>query len=97
MSEDLSSTISTTPSCTPPMLLMTKSWGRRAGMPGAVSYNPVSRVQWVPVEKLHANEYNPNNVAPTELQLLYLSIKHDGFTMPIVTMYIVNPSCLIDR
>jgi len=56
-------------------------------MPGAVSHNPVSRVQWVPVEKLHANEYNPNNVAPTELQLLYLSIKHDGFTMPIVTMY----------
>jgi ParB-like chromosome segregation protein Spo0J len=52
-----------------------------------LSHNPVDRVQWVPVEKIYANEYNPNSVAPMELQLLYVSIKHDGFTMPIVTIY----------
>lgn len=45
---------------------------------------PVSRVQWVDREKLHANDYNPNHVAPTELGLLELSILEDGWTQPIV-------------
>lgn len=30
------------------------------------------------------NTYNPNSVAPPELELLYDSIKEDGYTMPIV-------------
>jgi ParB-like chromosome segregation protein Spo0J len=50
-------------------------------------HNPVSNVRWVPIEKVHANDYNPNSVALNELRLLYVSIRHDGYTMPIVTVH----------
>lgn len=46
--------------------------------------HPVSDVQWVPAEKVQANDYNPNSVAPPEMDLLELSIRNDGFTQPIV-------------
>jgi ParB-like chromosome segregation protein Spo0J len=46
--------------------------------------HPVSRVQWVPAEHVHANDYNPNAVAPPEMKLLRLSIEADGYTQPIV-------------
>jgi ParB-like chromosome segregation protein Spo0J len=46
--------------------------------------HPVSHVQWVPVEKVFANDYNPNTVAPPEMKLLQISIESDGFTQPIV-------------
>jgi len=46
--------------------------------------HPVSNVQWVPTEAVNANDYNPNAVAPPEMELLELSIKSDGFTQPIV-------------
>jgi ParB-like chromosome segregation protein Spo0J len=49
--------------------------------------SPVYNIKAIPVEKLRANEYNPNNVAPTEMELLYRSIKEDGYTMPIVVYY----------
>ena len=49
--------------------------------------HPVSRVIWVPIEQVSPNDYNPNSVAPRELKLLYTSIRHDGFTQPIVTVY----------
>jgi len=49
--------------------------------------SPVYNVQAIPVEKLRANEYNPNKVAPPEMRLLYDSIKQDGYTMPIVVYY----------
>jgi ParB-like chromosome segregation protein Spo0J len=49
--------------------------------------HPVSNVKWVDLEKVEANDYNPNNVAGTEMRLLYISIKHDGYTQPIVTVY----------
>lgn len=52
-----------------------------------MSHNPVNNVRWVPVEKVFANDYNPNAVALTELKLLYTSIKHDGYTMPLVTFH----------
>lgn len=47
--------------------------------------HPVSSVRWVPVEFIHANDYNPNQVAPPEMALLELSIIEDGYTQPIVT------------
>ena len=47
--------------------------------------HPVSNVQWVPAELVTANDYNPNKVAPPEMELLELSIKSDGYTQPIVT------------
>jgi len=36
------------------------------------------------VNQVHANNYNPNTVAPPEMRLLKLSIEADGFTQPIV-------------
>jgi len=47
---------------------------------------PVDRVRWVPVEAVEANDYNPNSVAGKEMGLLYTSIKHDGYTQPVVVI-----------
>lgn len=47
--------------------------------------HPVSAVQWVSVDKISANDYNPNSVAPPEMELLQHSIESDGYTQPIVT------------
>lgn len=49
--------------------------------------SPVYGVKAVPIEKIKANEYNPNRVAPPELKLLELSIWEDGYTQPIVCYY----------
>lgn len=50
--------------------------------------SPVYKVMAVPVEKVVANNYNPNIVAPPEMRLLELSIWEDGYTMPCVCYYI---------
>lgn len=50
--------------------------------------SPVYAVQAVPLEKVQANAYNPNAVAPPEMKLLELSIWEDGFTMPVVCYYL---------
>lgn len=47
---------------------------------------PVDLVEWVPADTVHANDYNPNTVAPPEMELLRLSVMADGYTQPIVTM-----------
>ena len=47
---------------------------------------PVSHVRWVPRGSLKANLYNPNSVAPPEMELLRLSIVEDGWTQPIVVL-----------
>lgn len=52
---------------------------------GPFSSEPVDLVQWVPNEDVEANDYNPNSVAPPEMELLRLSIANDGYTQPIVT------------
>ena len=49
--------------------------------------SPVYDVRAVPVEKVVANSYNPNVVAPPEMKLLELSIWEDGYTMPCVCYY----------
>lgn len=49
--------------------------------------SPVYNVRAVPVEKVVANSYNPNIVAPPEMKLLELSIWEDGYTMPCVCYY----------
>lgn len=46
---------------------------------------PVDFVKWVKADKVQANDYNPNSVAPPEMQLLEISIINDGYTQPIVT------------
>jgi ParB-like chromosome segregation protein Spo0J len=49
--------------------------------------NPVNQVLWVDKDMVRANKYNPNIVAKREMDLLYRSIKADGYTQPIVTIY----------
>lgn len=46
---------------------------------------PVDCVLWKQSEIVTANDYNPNAVAPPEMELLTLSILNDGYTQPIVT------------
>lgn len=50
-----------------------------------IRQHPVSRVLWIEADRVVANDYNPNSVAPPEMELLRLSIKEDGYTQPIVT------------
>ena len=51
-------------------------------------YSPAYNIKRIPLEKIQANSYNPNSVAPPEMKLLYQSIKEDGYTMPIVCYYL---------
>lgn len=48
---------------------------------------PVDFVKWVPQIEVRANDYNPNSVAPPEMELLRVSIMEDGYTQPIVSNY----------
>jgi ParB-like chromosome segregation protein Spo0J len=50
--------------------------------------SPVYNISPVPVGKIRANAYNPNIVAPPEMELLELSIWEDGYTMPCVCYYL---------
>ena len=47
----------------------------------------------VPIEKIRANNYNPNVVAPPEMKLLEISIWEDGYTMPVVCYYVEEEDC----
>jgi len=49
--------------------------------------SPVYAVKSVPIEKVTANDYNPNAVAPPEMELLETSIWEDGYTQPVVVVY----------
>lgn len=49
--------------------------------------SPVYNVIAVPIDKVQANDYNPNKVAPPEMELLETSIWEDGYTMPVVCFY----------
>lgn len=58
---------------------------RALGAHSPMNQEPVDCVLWVKADQVHANDYNPNSVAPPERRLLQLSIQADGYTMPIVT------------
>lgn len=49
--------------------------------------SPVYNVLSVPLERVRANDYNPNAVAPPEMALLETSIWEDGYTQPVVTYH----------
>lgn len=49
--------------------------------------SPVYAVRAVPIDKVTANDYNPNSVAPPEMALLETSIWEDGYTQPVVVVY----------
>lgn len=51
-----------------------------------LSEMPVSAVQWIDVNQVEANDYNPNAVARNEMKLLHTSISHDGYTQPVVAI-----------
>jgi ParB-like chromosome segregation protein Spo0J len=57
---------------------------------------PVDFVKWVKSPLVHANDYNPNSVAPPEMELLRLSISSDGYTQPIVSMPVDGAYEVID-
>lgn len=46
---------------------------------------PVENIKWVEQANVEGNDYNPNEVATPEMDLLHTSIKEDGYTQPIVT------------
>lgn len=48
---------------------------------------PVDFVRWIPQGEVAANDYNPNSVAPPEMELLRVSIMADGYTQPVVANY----------
>jgi ParB-like chromosome segregation protein Spo0J len=52
---------------------------------------PLDKITWIHRDQLLPNNYNPNKVAPPELQLLKISILEDGWTQPIV----INPDFTI--
>lgn len=47
-------------------------------MPKGKDNQPISTFNWVLRDELTANNYNPNRVAPIELELLKTSIKLCG-------------------
>jgi len=56
-------------------------------LPDQEYMSPVYSVRRVPIEKVTANDYNPNSVAPPEMALLETSIWEDGYTQPVVVVY----------
>lgn len=46
--------------------------------------HPVDNIEWIPVEKLDANDYNPNHVFKNELNLIKFSIMKNGWIQPIL-------------
>jgi len=46
---------------------------------------PIDYVKWVLNDDVVANDYNPNKIAPPEMELLEVSILNDGYTQPIVS------------
>ena len=45
---------------------------------------PLSNIQWIDVNKLKANDYNPNVVLTNELKLLQLSMLKNGWIQPVL-------------
>lgn len=48
--------------------------------------SPVYDVKAVHIDKIISNDYNPNSVAPPEMELLETSIWEDGYTQPVVVV-----------
>lgn len=57
--------------------------------------HPALRPQLVPQDSIQANDYNPNKVAPPEMQLLRLSMLKDGLTMAVVVADSEGENCTV--
>lgn len=44
------------------------------------------KIEWIPVEQIRPNKYNPNKMTWHDRQLLKQSLLEDGWTQPIVTL-----------
>ncbi len=62
----------------------TRALKKASEITAAMLSSPVNEMMWVHRDQLHANDYNPNHVAPPEVALLKTSILEDGWTQPIV-------------
>lgn len=47
--------------------------------------HPVTRVLWVHISRVQANDWNPNSVANQEMRLLHTSIRSDGYCVEVST------------
>lgn len=63
---------------------------------GPFEAEPVDFVEWIPAEQVRANDYNPNAVAPPEMELLRVSIMADGYTQPIVAHHEDGAHVVVD-
>lgn len=45
---------------------------------------PVNNIEWIDVDKLDANDYNPNFVFKDEMKLIKVSIMKNGWIQPIL-------------
>lgn len=78
------------PSNTTPELTQERVLSRRAASKGkkaVAKKNAILQklaVEYVPIEQLHANDYNPNRQSDHDFELLLRSIEEDGFTQPIL-------------
>ena len=45
---------------------------------------PINNIEWIDIERLKANDYNPNVVLRKEMNLLKLSIIRNGWIQPIL-------------
>lgn len=61
-----------------------------------MKHEPVDCVLWVKNDTVQANDYNPNSVAPPEMELLKVSILEDGYTQPIVTFKEQSTRIVVD-
>lgn len=61
-----------------------------------LKHHPVDYVFWKKSNQVEANEYNPNAIPPPEMELLYESIKNDGYTMPIVSFEDTDITRIVD-
>lgn len=51
-----------------------------------ITKQPISNIKWVHRSELNPNLYNPNKMAPPELNLLIESITKDGWLFPICVL-----------
>lgn len=53
---------------------------------GTVEF-PCMHPKIVPIEQVVANDYNPNHVSDSNMELLLQSVLDNGFCFPVVTIY----------
>lgn len=60
------------------------------------SLNPISRIQWVNIKDIIANDYNPNFIASPEKKCLLRSMLKYGITSPLIVHKQEDKYMLID-